>query len=399
MTKRVVVNITASFSWRKQPVGIVRVERFLLQNLIKDSSIEKCYVILDFNTNSFRALSAKIVRKVFSDQWIDSSYEADLDKEVISESKKFEPLAGDTFLSIGSDWSFQIPRLVSELYNGEKVLVCACYDLIPLILPEFTPGSEFFEQFTVHYDAVARTAKRVFAISENSKRDLLSYWTSSNMANATLPEVNVLQLAGLTADELISNNNNESISPKIQALSSQRYVLYVSTIEPRKNHQLLVDIWRNFDSDKIQDCPILVFVGQQGWGSDDLIEQMHHMEVFKKGKVIWLDTVDDKTLSYLYRNCLFAVFPSFYEGWGLAATEALGFNKVCIVSNNSSLQEATFGTMPSLHPLDYLSWQQTIRKLFNDENYRKTLEFGINKTVASRSWSDFSRDFITQFLT
>ena len=130
MTKRVVVNITASFSWRKQPVGIVRVERFLLQNLIKDSSIEKCYVILDFNTNSFRALSAKIVRKVFSDQWIDSSYEADLDKEVISESKKFEPLAGDTFLSIGSDWSFQIPRLVSELYNGEKVLVCACYDLI-----------------------------------------------------------------------------------------------------------------------------------------------------------------------------------------------------------------------------------------------------------------------------
>jgi glycosyltransferase involved in cell wall biosynthesis len=397
MNKRIVVNISASVGWRRRPVGIIRVERELIKNLnllIPDKIVP---VYLDMRTTSWKGVKPQLFKKIIDDDWVLSDKPDNQSDIIFDDLTSFKPDKSDSFISVGSDWSFGIPDLVSKLYGGERVLVSACYDLIPLIFPEFTPGPEFFQQFNTHYTNIAKSAKSVFAISENSKKDLLNFWSENNLL-LDAPPIEVIPLAGLN-----NTNNFEGLCEKDKILLERiknegKYIIYVSTLEPRKNHQILLDIWRDLFKDRGSNCPQLLIVGMRGWGSDDLIEQMSRMAVTKSQRITWLEGVGDDLLSNLYANSLFSVFPSFYEGWGLAATEAIAFGKVCVVSNNSSLGEATYNLMPSYHPLDFPGWLEEIKHLIDDDNYRKELERTLTDTAPRRTWENFANDFYNRLL-
>lgn len=79
----------------------------------------------------------------------------------------------------------------------------------------------------------------------------------------------------------------------------------------------------------------------------------------------------------------------------LAATEAMSFGKVCVVSNNSAMPEATQNLVPSYHPQDFFGWLNEIRKLIVDTKYRQTLEKNIQQNFSIRTWEDFGKEFLT----
>jgi glycosyltransferase involved in cell wall biosynthesis len=87
--------------------------------------------------------------------------------------------------------------------------------------------------------------------------------------------------------------------------------------------------------DKNIEIPNLIIVGRKGWMFDH-IYTLYHSSGFLKEKIIFLENVTDNALNDLYANCLFTVFPSHTEGWGLGATESLNHGKVCIVSSYAS---------------------------------------------------------------
>jgi glycosyltransferase involved in cell wall biosynthesis len=117
-------------------------------------------------------------------------------------------------------------------------------------------------------------------------------------------------------------------------------VLFVSTIEVRKNHQLLMRVWRRLlEEMRPSDVPWLVFVGRIGWMVDDFVRQLHACD-FLNGRIIVIADATDTELAALYRSCLFTVFPSLYEGWGLPVTESLSLGKPCLASDRTSLPEA-----------------------------------------------------------
>jgi glycosyltransferase involved in cell wall biosynthesis len=136
----------------------------------------------------------------------------------------------------------------------------------------------------------------------------------------------------------------------------------------------------------------------RGWGADDVIQQMTQMNATSAGKILWLQGVGDRLLSHFYANCAFAVLPSHYEGWGLAATEAAAFGKICVVSNNSALSEATGGLTPMYHPLDFPGWAHEIRKLLDDSSYRAEMEERISDGFVQRTWNDFGDEFSAKLL-
>jgi glycosyltransferase involved in cell wall biosynthesis len=136
----------------------------------------------------------------------------------------------------------------------------------------------------------------------------------------------------------------------------------------------------------------------RGWGSADLISQLPRMSAGKAGKIRWLEGVSDNLLSKLYEDALFTLFPSIYEGWGLAATEAMLHGKVCIVSNNSALREATNDIMPCFHPYDFGGWSNEISRLIDDSAYRTVLESKVKESFIRRTWDDFGDEFIRQVL-
>ena len=123
------------------------------------------------------------------------------------------------------------------------------------------------------------------------------------------------------------------------------YVLFVSTLEPRKNHALLVRVWRRLE-DEIRSgrrtaasVPTLVFAGRVGWLVSDLLQQLDNMR-WLGGRVRLIKDPSDEELRALYAGCLFTLFPSWFEGWGLPVTESLALGKPCLAADATALPEA-----------------------------------------------------------
>jgi glycosyltransferase involved in cell wall biosynthesis len=172
------------------------------------------------------------------------------------------------------------------------------------------------------------------------------------------------------------------------------FVLYVSTFETRKNHRLLLQVWKALHRERGEACPLLVIVGMFGWGVNDLWVEMQASEVWAAGRIVLLHHVSDALLAHLYRNCAFTVFPSVYEGWGLAATESLAYGKLAITSDAPALREATQGLCPAIHPFDYPRWLAEITRWLDDPLARAEAEARIRATYVPRHWQDFSADLL-----
>ena len=450
----IVVNLTTARHWRSHPVGIIRVERELARALRANESTR--FVFFDAVHRCFRWLSPREVDAILSEAWcvpgllagsaghahpgpgasvstmfsgvaryfkpstvarLSAAYshvkntaallQASTQSRIRSMRRKVIHAAavampgapratlapGDVFVSVGLDWDLSptadIHRFVSE-YGARCVL--ACYDTVPLIFPEYCVRPNFDRLFQQHFVDVAHTAHRVFAISENSKRDLENFWQEADLATA-LPEVIALPLASLSAPEVLPPLEPESLARISEVLAGGDYALYVSSFESRKNHRLLISVWHELFLDMGDRCPRLVLVGMAGWGTEDLADEIRRMAAFHAKKIIWLTGVSDAMLQHLYKNCAFTLFPSLYEGWGLAATESMAFGKACVVATGSSLEEATQGLMPTLHPLDFHGWKSIIARLATDTAYRHSLETAISKHYRPRTWQSFADDF------
>src|SRR5438045_6658259 len=96
--------------------------------------------------------------------------------------------------------------------------------------------------------------------------------------------------------------------------------------------------------------PHLVIVGGVSWDGENT-ERFFKQDRRIEGLVHILDEIDDAALDRLYRNCLFTVYPSLYEGWGLPVGESLNYGKICIATNTSSVPEIAPALTDLLDPL------------------------------------------------
>ena len=139
------------------------------------------------------------------------------------------------------------------------------------------------------------------------------------------------------------------------------FILYCSTIEVRKNHILLAEIWKDV-LESGNSLPPLYCVGKWGWGVEKLSDFMDSNPSLGS-HVRFLGKISDEKLIDLYRSALFSVYPSYLEGWGLGASESLDFGLPVIISTAAALQEASRGLMPAIAPDDRDAWLRQIRLL------------------------------------
>ena len=131
-------------------------------------------------------------------------------------------------------------------------------------------------------------------------------------------------------------------------LKGNDYIVTVGTIEARKNHALLYNVYKLAKSRGI-DLPTLVIVGRRGWKTEQIYDFMtQDPEV--KDKFVFLHNASDENLSWLYDNALFSVVPSFCEGWGMPIAESVARGVPCVCSNTTSMIEVAEGYVTHFTP-------------------------------------------------
>jgi glycosyltransferase involved in cell wall biosynthesis len=285
---------------------------------------------------------------------------------------------GDGYLSMGLDWDSNDLKVLGAVRNryGLKVFLM-CYDLIPIYQPHLAMPL-YSQKFREYFRDLLACADMVFVISGESQKQLLRY---AREIESPIPSTQMVRLGVKIHPHLRKS---------IPQLVSRPFILMVSTIEVRKNHRLLYQIWTRMRADPdFSDPPHLVMVGRRGWRVDDLLDEMgtnpdardfvHHFE-----------NISDEELEWLYGNCLFTVFPSLYEGFGLPVLESLAHGKCCVSSNTSSLPEVGQNLTQLLDPLDFAAWYTAIKALVFDEAMRRDNEARIRACFTTSSWKETS---------
>jgi glycosyltransferase involved in cell wall biosynthesis len=133
-----------------------------------------------------------------------------------------------------------------------------------------------------------------------------------------------------------------------------------------------------------------VIVGQPGFGSSDLLWQIEHDPV-TASSILHLPRAGDEELAWLYQHCMFTLYPSFYEGWGLPVSESLAFGKYCLASNTSSLPEAGAGLAGHLDPLDFAAWREAVLDLIRSPAHLARHEAEIRQHYRPVNWAQSSQ--------
>ena len=180
-------------------------------------------------------------------------------------------------------------------------------------------------------------------------------------------------------------------SPKKPDIKIEKeFILAVSTVEVRKNYLLMYYVYKKSIADSI-DLPNLIIVGKKGWKADDVYNLMTKDPEINN-KITIINGISDEELEWLYANCKFTVFPSFYEGWGIPIAESLARGKVCISSSTSSMPEVGEGLVRYLSPYSPHEWLEEMSRL--DGKSLNSLEENIRHNYKALSWQDTYNEVI-----
>jgi glycosyltransferase involved in cell wall biosynthesis len=236
-------------------------------------------------------------------------------------------------------------------------MVVRYHDAIPLLMPH-TIADRVYHQSS-HYQALHRNVQdgAWFAcVSESTRRDLISIYPAAEARSVTIhnmvshhyfPE----NSSPARVPEILRTRRNPSldvegsgagklaVSVPSKPGAAPRYLLMVSTIEPRKNHLSLLSAWESLRTSLDPELQ-LVLVGSVGWESDPIMRRLKPW--VKRGGVHMLEDLPAQELRVLYRHASCVVCPSFYEGFDFSGVEAMRCGGV-VLSSDIAVHREVFG--------------------------------------------------------
>lgn len=295
--------------------------------------------------------------------------------------------AGDSLLILGAFWVLQniAERIIALRRKGVRVGTLI-HDIIPITHPEFCEKS-LTHAFRAFLFSVLSVADFIFTVSDHSGRCVEEFLVTNKIPHAP---IRTLRPAHKTWD---ASANTVPLSPAIARLLKEDYVLYVSTIEVRKNHSYLFRIWKRLIERVGKKTPTLVFIGRAGWRVNDLLEQLDSTSNLN-GKIKILHDLTDVELAELYKSASFTVFPSFEEGWGLPVGESLIFGRPCIASSTSSIPEVGGAFVDYIDPFNDNDGYEKVLRFVTDKDSLDERARHIRQHFKPRGWSDVARDMI-----
>jgi len=214
--------------------------------------------------------------------------------------------------------------------------------------------------------------------SEATRREVVEYF------GLPVSSVVAVPLASGGAFKPRSEVETRSVLERF-GLTHGRYLLYVGTIEPRKNLGVLLDAYAGLPAVLRERYP-LVLAGYRGWKSEALLARIGQLR--SRGMVHYLDYVEEENLPILFSGARAFAYPSLYEGFGLPVLEALGSGIPVVCSNATSLPEVAGDAALLVEGGDVDATRNALEKALADESWR-SLAIKLGLAQASRfTWHE-----------
>ncbi|MBP0963769.1 MAG: glycosyltransferase family 4 protein [Oscillospiraceae bacterium] len=359
--------------------GIQRVVREIVIRLIKYDSLKLNLLMYDEAENAYYLLD----NNKFLTYFFNHKGEK---KDVITDKViNFTDISsGAVFFDIDSVWNSRLKRswLFPLLKQKGVKIVTQLYDLIPITHPQFAHENTCMN-FMIYVGANIEYADLII-VSAKATADALD-----ELCDKLGKERKKCVVVPLGAD-FSAKNSDEEVPEDIIKIASGRYILMVGTIEPRKNHSLVIDA---LDSGLAELGINVVFAGRIGWNVEELEKRIREHPLLGKN-LFFLEKPNDAVVDLLYKNALAVAFPTFNEGFGLPMIEAFCRRTPVIASDIGVLREVGGEFADYFDPYDKESFIRAVKVLADDENTYLQKKALLEKFVPF-TWDDSAKMFLS----
>ena len=256
-------------------------------------------------------------------------------------------LRNSVFLHV-SHTGLQHTSRIKRLLRPGAPAIFFVHDLIPIDAPEFCrDGEDLKHQRRIH--AVAAHASLVIVNSHSTESSFREHCKRQGWRP---PPIEVIPLG---VEPAFTNDNGVPVIS-----TGVPYFVMVGTIEPRKNHLLLLLLWRQMAQQSPLDMPRLVIIGRRGWENENVVDLLDRCELLRDN-VIEVADLDDRHVAALMRGARAVLAPSFIEGYGLPIAEALSAGTPVIASDIPAHREAGRQFAEFIDPLNGHEWLEAIK--------------------------------------
>ncbi len=345
--------------------GIQRVVREVVLRMLHTPDMELTLLQYDRTENAFRVLDNQRFGEYFGQ---DKGKREEIATSRLFGIGDFEN--GEIFFEIDSAWYAPYKRmdLYPVLKNRGVKIVVFFHDIIPLLWPEYA------EQMTVAafmgFFCAALTHGDLFLTSTKTNVTYLQELSGKLGVKLNVPcEVTWLGM------DFKSGEAQGNIRRDVEEVcGGDKFVLMVGTLEPRKNHKLVLDA---FDNGLFEKGVKLVFAGKLGWNVPELKQRIQHHPMLGKS-FFFVEKATDAEIELLYQSCYMVAFPSFTEGFGLPVTESCARGVPVIASNQPIIREVGGEWCEYISPDKPEEFCACVERYLGDEkaysDWRKRLE-------------------------
>jgi glycosyltransferase involved in cell wall biosynthesis len=281
-------------------------------------------------------------------------------------------LEGALYLNIGHT-GLDEPSLADWIRRHRLKAVYFVHDLIPLTHPEYCREGES-ERHQRRMATVLASAAGVIGNSRHTLGELSAF--ARRTGRAMPPAVAAL----LGSEQLAAEPEREAQEP-----SGRSHFVALGTIEGRKNHLLLLQLWLRLGEELGERVPRLLIVGRRGWEAEQVLDLLDRSAQLRRN-VVELSDCSDGEVAGLLRSARALLFPSFAEGYGLPVAEALRNGTPVIASDLDVFREIAGNVPDYLDPLDGPAWRQAILDYSADPSPRREAQLERLKELELPSW-------------
>lgn len=280
-----------------------------------------------------------------------------------------KPVVGSVLLNIGHS-GLQEPGYGADALRLGMRPLYFLHDLIPMTHPEYCRPGEA-GRHRQRLATMLSTGCGLIANSLATADELKSY---AAQEKTQLPPTAVALLAP-----------GRLAAPAVRRLMDEPYFVMLGTIEPRKNHLLLLHAWRNLVERLGERAPRLVIIGQRGWECEQVIDLLDRCNALRDF-VLERPACGDAELVTWLAHAQALLFPSFAEGYGMPLVEALVAGLPVLASDLPAFREVAGDIPEYLDPLDGLGWMKAIEEYAQPGSTRRQAQLARMQGWQAPTW-------------